>query len=120
MQRLSLVAVLHTVKAVVRRLTCHFDPLPTLSTRKADKVFSTGRWVDRMLRLKGGSNTQRKSQIGLDDSVLRLRKRASFKGLSLVTCSRLDQIKGVDLVQDELTLLPYGASSLRPKIVLSS
>lgn len=109
-RRLGLAEDRRTLKAASRKLMWDFDPLLALSCLKADMVFSAGRWVNRRLRLKCRSNVQRKSQLGLDDPALCLRKRASSKVLRLVRGGRLDWIKDLDPAREALALLPYGAT----------
>ena len=109
-RRLGLAEDRRTLKAAARKLMWHFDPPPALSRLKADMVFSAGRWINRRLRLKCRSNVQRKSQLGLNDSALCLRKRALSKVLRLVRGGRLDWIKGFDPAREALTLFPYAAT----------
>jgi len=100
----------NAIKTVLRRLAWRLDPLLALAIAKTTIVVSAGSWVDRRLRLNGRTDVCRRSQLGLDISLLPLYRTHTLSGLRLVSGGRLDWIKGLDLALAALALLPVEAT----------
>ncbi|QPZ90002.1 glycosyltransferase [Thioclava electrotropha] len=98
------------IKARLRQLAWRLDPLLYLAKARTGLVFSAGSWVDSRLRLAGRKNVRRRSQLGLDPSILPPPTIRAPGGLRLVSGGRLDWIKGLDLALEALALLPESAS----------
>lgn len=96
----------NAAKSFLRVLAWRLDPFLALATAKSTIILSAGSWVDRRLKLDGCTNVRRRSQLGLDISLLPLHQTHPPGGFRLISGGRLDWIKGLDLALVALAQLP--------------